>query len=387
MLQFKQVQKYQTFFIDAYLVIYSIWLIVFFLNTTMFQIKYPDFAGFVLLEVTIIIVMIRIIMFNKLSKAELWFFTFLIISFVGSFIYSGYVFLLPVLFIILGSKNIPFKKLLQIYCTISGVLIVLTVIASHIGLVENLIYERNGQRISFGFIYPTDFTAHIFFFVMGYCYLRKNRLSYLELIGILGLSIFSYVFCDARTNTTCLILTFVVILYLKICNRISKKRDNESNVNPITCKILVFSMPICALFMILMTFLYYKLPDSNISIAMNRFVNNRLYLSSMGLERYGVNLFGSAFQMFGFGGSTTPPESYFYLDSSYLLILIRYGLLVFLSVMAIFVKSSIAAKNQNDITLLLILSIISLQCMIEHHLLDIAYNPFIFMIFSQNYRS
>jgi hypothetical protein len=384
MLHIKESQKYQNIFINAYLTIYSIWLIITFLDTTMFHINYPDFTYIVLLEITVIFVGIKMILFDKHSKVELWLCIFLIISFGGSFINSGYGFLLPVLFLILGAKNVPFKKLLQIYCAISGTLIIITVIASQTGLVENLIYKRNGQRISFGFNYPTDFTAHIFFFFMGYCYLRKESLSYLELIGILGLGIFSYIFCGARTNFLCLLLTFLVFLFLKIHYNISYKKDIIHTINPIFSKVLVFSMPICALCIFVLTLFYHNLPSSIISTTLNSMMSGRLNWYSVGLDRYGIKIFGSAFTMIGNGGSTEPVTNYFFLDSSYILLLIRYGIMIFLSVIVIFLINSVQAHNNKNYYLLLILTLIAIQCIMEHHLLEIAYNPFMFFILSDN---
>jgi hypothetical protein len=382
MLHIKESQKYQTIFINAYLIIYSIWLIITFLDTTMFHINYPNFTDIVLLEITVIFVGIKMILFNKHSKFELWLYIVLIISFGGSFINSGYVFLLPVLFLILGAKNVPFKNLLQIYCVISVVLILLTVIASQTGVVENLIYERKGQRISFGFNYPTDFTAHIFFFVMGYCYLRRERLSYLELMVILGFGFFSHIFCGARTNALCLLLTFIVFLYLK--NRYFNRSSNYV-LNKIFSRLLVFSIPISALCIVILTFLYQANQNNVILTSINNLLSNRLCWNIVGLERYGIHLYGSIFKMIGLGGSTTPPNEYFFLDSSYILILLRYGVMVFVTTLVISVFSSLRAERQKDITLLLIISLIAIQSVVEHHLLDIAYNPFLFLIFSENF--
>jgi hypothetical protein len=290
--------------------------------------------------------------------------------------------LLPVLFLILGAKNVPFKKLLQIYCAISGTLIIITVITSQTGLVENLIYERNGQRISFGFNYPTDFAAHIFYMVLAYCYLRKGYLTNLELMGILGLSIFSYHYCGARTNAICLLLTFIVFLYLK--NRYFNRSRNYV-LNKIFSRLLVFSIPISALCIVILTFLYQANQNDVILTSINNLLSNRLCWNIVGLERYGIHLYGSIFKMIGLGGSTTPPNEYFFLDSSYILILLRYGVMVFVTTMVISVFSSLRAERQKDITLLLIISLIAIQSLVEHHLLDIAYNPFLFLIFSENF--
>jgi hypothetical protein len=378
-----QSEKGQRLFRAFYLIIYSVTLVKTFLDTTMFRIPWPDLTEVILLELTIIFIIPKILLLDKHSTKEIWLFILLAVCFLGAFIHTGYGFLLCNLILILGAKNVPFKKLIRVYCTIAGTLLVITMVSSQVGLVENLVYIRNGSRISFGFNYPTDFTAHIFYLVMGYCYLRKGNLAYPGLAGILGLSVFSYIFCDAKTNALCLLLTFGVFLYLKIRNRISAKNGCLYVLNPKCSRILTFTMPICALCFISLTYLYHDQTSNTILTTINNLVSGRLQLGSIGLERYGIHLFGSAFQMIGLGGSTTPRVGYFFLDSSYVLLLIRYGILMLLAVMIIFVRSSLRAEKQKDVALLWILALIALQCTIEHHLLEIAYNPFLFLIFSE----
>jgi len=306
----------------------------------------------------------------------------LFISCAGSAISSGYAFLLVPLLFIISAKGISFRKLVQIYCVVAGVLLFLTVAGSQLGIVENLVY---GKRISFGFNYPTDFAAHVFFFVLAYCYLRKDRLTYVELAGILGLSIFTMVFSHARTNSICLFLTFAVFLYLKVRTEVSSRKGTDYKMSPNLSKVLIFSMPICAALIIGLTVLYHYWPTNAYLITLNNLFSTRLHLGSLGLERYGIHLFGSPFSMVGWGGSTAPPEAeYFFLDSSYVLMLIRYGIMVFVSAITIFVINSWRALKQNDYTLLCILALISLQCVMEHHLLEIAYNPFLLYPFSKN---
>jgi hypothetical protein len=372
-------KKKKELFIAFYLIIYSLFLIKTFLDTTMFKISWPDITLFILFELAIIFIGTKVLLIDKHSKNEMLFSIFLAVCFLGTYINTGYISLIAVLILILGAKDAPSRKLIQLYCVIAGIILVITILSSQVGLVENLVY---GSRISFGFNYPTDFTAHIFYLVMGYCYLRKEKLTYPELAGILGLGIFSYVFCVARTNAICLLLTSAVFLYLKIRNHVSDKKGSPYVMNPKISRILVFSMPICAFLFIGLTFLYHYLPNNSILMTINSIVSTRLHLGSTGLELYGIHLFGSAFQMVGFGGSTTPPEDYFFLDSSYVLLLIRYGIMVFLAVVTIFVASALRAEKQKDNYLLWILMLIAIQCMIEHHLLEIAYNPFLFLIFS-----
>jgi hypothetical protein len=380
-------QKTQKTFITLYLIIYSVFFITNFLDTTMFRLPQVVANVFaIMLQLGFGLVVSKILIIDKHKKEEILLYVFLAICLIGTVVHTGYVFLAFDLVLILGAKDVPFEKLVKLNCAIAGTLLVITMVSSQVGLVENLVYIRDGtSRYSFGINYPTDFTAHIFFIVMGYCYIRKEKLSFFDLTAILGLSIFSYIFCDARTNALCLLLTFVVFLYLKVKNLISDKKGSKYIMNPKCSKILAFSMPICAFFFIGLTFFYHFQRSNNIISIINNLVSGRFLLGSIGFEKYGIHLFGSSFQMFGYGGSTTPPNVYFFLDSSYVLILIRYGILVFITVMIIYVMSSLHAVKQEDITLLWILTLVAIQCMLEHHLLEIAYNPFLLFVLSKKF--
>ena len=351
----------------------------------MFSISWPKFTTIVLLEVMLIIIGAKIILIDKRNNKEMWLYLILFVIFFGAFLKTKYAFLIFDLILILGAKNVSFKKIIRLFCAISGIIIIITILSSQLGLVENLIYERgNRSRISFGFEYPTDFTAHIFYLVMGYCYLRKDKLIYLELAGIFGLSLFTYFFCDARTNAISLFLTFAVFLYLKIRNQVSEKKGTRYVVNPKFSKILTFAMPLCAFSFILLTFLYHFQPTNALIKAINNLVSGRLELGAIGFEQYGISLFGNAFQMNGFGGSTAPRMDYFFLDSSYVLLLIRYGILVLLAGLVIFSIVSLRAEKQKDFHLLWIMALIAVQCTIEHHLLEVAYNPFLFLLLAES---
>jgi len=354
-----------------------------FLDTTMFKISWPGSIQIILMELLLIFTAIKYLSQDKSSKREKWLHLLLATSFVGSAIFSEYIFLLIPLFFILGAQNVPFRKLVQIYCIIAGTLMVVTIAGSQLGIVENLIY---GNRISLGFNYPTDFAAHIFFFALAYCYLRKDRLTYIELAGILVLSIFTMIFNHARTNSICLFLTFAVFLYLKVRTEVSSRKGTDYKMSPNLSKVLVMSMPICAALIIGLTFLYNYDPGLPFIRTIDKFLTGRLYWGNLGLEQYGIRLFGSTFDMVGAGGATAVKEDYFFLDSSYVLLLIRYGIMVFLSVITVFILSAKRAFAEKDIVLLWILALISIQCTIEQHLLEMAYNPFLYYLFSSNHQ-
>ena len=82
--------------------------------------------------------------------------------------------------------------------------------------------------------------------------------------------------------------------------------------------------------------------------------------------------------MYGNGGSVEWIEDYFFLDCSYVNILLTWGLILFLSVMILFIYS--CTKNRKDLYFQYAIAAIAVNSMIAHHLMDVAYNPFVLAI-------
>ena len=59
------------------------------------------------------------------------------------------------------------------------------------GLLENMVSFREEKvRNSFGFIYATDFAAHIFYLVLMYFYLRSGKFNLIEIMPFFVFIIF-----------------------------------------------------------------------------------------------------------------------------------------------------------------------------------------------------
>lgn len=110
------------------------------------------------------------------------------------------------------------------------------------------------------------------------------------------------IFNHARTNSICLFLTFAVFLYLKVRTEVSSRKGTDYKMSPNLSKVLVMSMPICAALIIGLTFLYNYDPGLPFIRTIDKFLTGRLYWGNLGLEQYGIRLFGSTFDMVGAGG-------------------------------------------------------------------------------------
>ena len=74
---------------------------------------------------------------------------------------------------------------------------------------------------------------------------------------------------------------------------------------------------------------------------------------------------------------------YFYIDSSYMRLIMIYGLVVAVIMVGIFMAISIRETSAKRYVIPAILFIVSISCMVEQHLLELTYNPFLLALFAE----
>ena len=91
---------------------------------------------------------------------------------------TGYIHPFVWVLFLAGSRDVPIKKILEVYLVITGAGMILAYGASMLGVIENLQYVTYGRGIrnSFGIVYTTDFSAHIFYMMVIGFYLLGERL-------------------------------------------------------------------------------------------------------------------------------------------------------------------------------------------------------------------
>lgn len=398
-LSFKTAEKYlsnTTFMKNVlellYLLIFAVIFSDAFLHTTMFLKLFGDHTQ---LHIFMKIALLAVILAKlSLTDERSWKRTLLVVLFFTCFVAafyrrSHYDELLTIALLIIGANQVSFRRILKVFLILGISITLAAMISAQMGFIENLVYHQSGRsiRISFGSVYPTDFSAHILYLVLAYIFLRQQRLKYIELAVFFGLAAFIYSFCDAKTNAGCMIIAVVICLFLKLSHTFSeeKKPARLQKAEKIIHKIYVFltkySMLILFTIMTALTLLYTE--DSAIMEKLNELFNTRLSLGKTGFDTYPVGLLGQYIEMVGFGGKLEVPDNYFFIDSSYIKMILCYGLAVTACTLLIYMLVGKRAQKRNNLYLLTILGVISIQCMFEHHILEIAYNPFTLAILAK----
>lgn len=320
----------------------------------------------------------------------------------------SYAFIYELAVLLFLAHGMEFRKILTVHLAVSLAVTLVTVTLALSGRIENLTYYQEAHnyraRMAFGFLYPTDFCAHLFFMTLSYVWLRLRKIRWGEIAAIAVLGIFTWVCCDARTTT---LLFALLVLRLGIMKLRAHRTSSGRSADHAACgsrtmraarrseerrtgtaffscfrewidRLAVLSAPIFAAMIILMSRFYSE--SSGFLRFVNRVLNNRLYYGHIGFERYNVRLWAQNVEMHGAGGAVKRTTEYFFLDSSYVNILLCLGLVVLAAVLLILVITANRQRKTGDHLKLFLLFLIIVACVIEHHLIEIQTNPFLLLV-------
>lgn len=367
----------------VYLLVFIMWLAVSFLYTTRFDMNWVEPYYMYLHLLLIGTVLVKICYCKTYSMWECIAVFVLYICFSIATERSETTGLQDLLLLIVGAKDISFKKLLKVYVSTIGILLLFTIGMALTGRIENLIYFQEGRRprIAFGIGYPTDFSAYIFYILLAYFCVRGKKVSYIEIGVSVLMALFVYWFCDARLNTICILIMSGIFLYNKLIHLHCKKKHKIYSMNPICQQMLTLSTSIAAIFMVAVTMLYSI--DNKILVYLNNFLNNRLLYGNLGYDRYGLSFFGQYISEQGAGGTVEAVKHYFWLDVSYISILLKYGIIILGLVLLMWLVIGVKAQKRRNWELLWAIALVALQCTVEHHMLQVVYSPILWALFAK----
>ena len=300
---------------------------------------------------------------------------------------------LPIMaYLVIGAYGVSLRKIISVYTAIGIPMLLFCIAASQTGLVPDLVYDMTwadrGLRHSFGIIFPTDFAAHVTYLVLGWGWLRGRKLTWAEL-GLFAFCTWAvYHFCNARAGT----VSLLVFTMLCVCTKLYEQLVHWDSLQPLLRKglsaagkaIQLLSGHAILLLSLVMLVLTRGYSDSAFMQKLDYLFSNRLSLGRLALDQYNVPLFGQEVIMQGAGYSETSPLGYyFYIDCSYIKMLVCYGLVVSILIWIAYTLLGHRAIRANEVYLIWVIGVIGLHCTMEHHLMEIAYNPFLLAVFAE----
>lgn len=358
----------------------GVWIAFAFQWITMFQIEWPEHLYFYIKVFVAMAAIFRYMVLKPNNIDTLILAIIILASFLISNNRTGIDLLWETGFLIIGAREIYYKKILKVYLAIEIPFTIITLLAAKMGIIENLIYHRGEQmRMTFGFVYPTNFVSHIMLMIAAWVVLREEKCTFFELCGMGALTIFFEKYCNARCGELCIVLIIIIVLYLKVRMYFAKRKGKIYQTSKFLNLICLCVPFLGAGIMILLSRFY----DSTKSwmVKIDSLTSTRLALGKKTFDLYDVKLWGQYIELRSSGGTTDPVPDYFYIDCSYLNILMRFGFVVFVVIMLLL--SIMIMKSYKKPFLLAILVIVCIHSAIEQHLFEVHYNIFLMMAFAR----
>lgn len=286
---------------------------------------------------------------------------------------SGDNLLLKFFVIVLAFKNIDFQKFIKydFYLRIFFMIIVTLFYKNGLTSVYTIYRENGLVRSSMGFAHPNNFGQYILIICIDYIFLKfrsfKIRNCILPMFGIYLI----YTFSNSRTSIFCLFILLLLVFFQKCIPDILNKRF----IKRICLHVFLF-------FTVLSVALAwgYKMNDP-LAIRINSTLSNRLFYSSSFLRHYDVTLFGNEIQMVYTQEARSTGRQPWTLDNSYLVFLLRYGILAYIVVAMMSRKMLLKFYGIERYDVIIMWLIFSLNGIFENYLFKIHFNPFL-VIFS-----
>ena len=277
-----------------------------------------------------------------------------------------------VLLLVFSARDIEFKKLLGTFSLATFSVLIVTILASKMGIISNMLMSADGgYRYSLGFNYVSFASQRMFFALCSYLMFRGKKISYLELLALLMSTIYMY---QQTSTSSPFYLSILILTYALLSIKIFKK---EFLIGNFWTKILVHYGFILAL-VIILYFCFYS--SGNLFHLVDQFTHNRLRLSVNGFQNFGVSWLGQpiSFTTLDIFGNFT--SNYNYIDSSFVQLLVIDGLIV--SAFMLFALTKVMryfVSIQKDIVLAC-LGIMIIHGMFDPQMLVLRYSPLILFI-------
>ena len=301
--------------------VWGLWLQI--QNTVNIQFERKTTIGRFITTIVIFLVFVLILLsFKNVNKQDILYLgIFLYLGIISALHEAGLISFCAFLMAYLV-KNVSINKILKTFILFSGLTLFLVVLLNGVGIVPDALqfYGLYTERVrsTLGFNYYSYAGEMIFYFICSYIILRKQNISYVELIFLYCVNYYIFHFTDARNP---FILSTLFILFCLLIKVFNFKKNLFQN------KFVKFGFeycfPISFFIVLLLTFL---LPI-NLFQKLNLVLSNRLILNLNGFHNYGVSLFGQKISFITMDTQGFVSSNYNYVDSAYLQALFLNGLL------------------------------------------------------------
>lgn len=273
---------------------------------------------------------------------------------------------------IVAAHDVEFDRIIKcsLFVHLLGLLLVIG--SSYLHILDNRIYYQDGGsriRESLGFQYTTESSNYFFYTILLWIYYRKEKICWKEVAAMVCVSTVLFMKTDTKNSYLLGLAAIAGALFLKYSAEL-RTFEKSKKVYSI---IAVGIVPALASVIIGLSIKF----DTSIGWLdrINSLITGRLYFARRGYEEYGIRLLGQHIQWIG--GEPGEGKIYNYVDSSYMQILLNFGVIILVLLIIALAVLGFCITINRDTYFLLVFVIIAVHSTFDPQLIWIGYNSFI----------
>lgn len=354
-----------------FLIAYSLWLTSAIINiTTWNNLEIINELCVYVQKFSYIFLIIQFLIRGKYTKKDVFGIFAIIIANIWSYYVEKNGHIMSTMVWIYFSANVDYRKILKCTLIIQGTIMVITISASCLGIIENQnwIYAGNRVRQSIGYDYCA-YSAHLMLFLTLIWVCLRTELYLVDAISLIGINYLIYKLTDSRAD-----FILCVIAIIGFC--FWGKDYHCRFVNGIRNILIKYACVIWAIFSIAAQY-FYDASNGNMR-KLDMLLTNRLQLGHDAIQTYGFNLFGHVVRWIGAGGKRNNPSLiYNYVDCAFLKETITFGIVFLILLMIVFYWAGKELVQNEEYMMGWAIIISLLYGVVNAHLCMAMYNVFI----------
>lgn len=275
---------------------------------------------------------------------------------------------------IISSKPDDFDKICRFLFWINLLLFFTTLALYGIGILQDEIfvhYELEAHTLGYTY-YSFPAYSILFITILGY-YLYSGTKYGLKRVVFFIISAIANYWIYKLTTTRLPFYVYLGMLFLIIAFDYLKAIEH-TKINRLIGTVMY---PLTFFISIGLPFIY---SNNNILVKLDALLNGRFYFSKMGFDRYEINLFGNMIITDAGGFDENWQNTYFYIDSGYVYLLLGYGVIICIVVLFAYMTCSRYAAAHKNVKFFIWCILVCVFAFVNNPLTDIILNPLLFAI-------
>lgn len=318
---------------------------------------------------------------QEYSKSTLALTILVLALFFAGMILTGNVYIFMCAVLVLAAKDCNREDVLVTTFMVQALILTFFTVMSLNGVITNYDFTIDGRiRFGLGFAWCTTAPIIFYFLMLQYICLRKSKITIVELVLMETINLFFYKWTCTRMTffvSTIFIFCFFVIRVWQ--NRFVKRRMKQ---HKIVLGVMISIPFVLSLISYFTSYLYNE--NKEIWIDLNYFLSNRLRLGKSAIDEFGISFFARRIEWIGSSALGIEPDGYNYVDSSYLQLLLNYGILIFLCILALYCYGIYKMNLERDLFIEIVILFVLIHSLTEPRLINIAFNPLFILFFCES---